>query len=108
MKQYIFSLYWMASTLSTASLIGNTTPKNQAELLFTICAMVITLTFYAYGMITMNQLYPARHSVSLALQALDHASLEPNDLVMHGANQVCEILLLMCSSGRDIKHCHGE
>ena len=49
LKQYIFSMYWMASTLSTASLVGFTTPKNEPELLFTICSMITTLTFYAYG-----------------------------------------------------------
>jgi hypothetical protein len=48
-KQYVFSMYWMASTLSTASLVGLTTPKNEIEILFTIMSMVTTLTFYAYG-----------------------------------------------------------
>lgn len=56
MKQYIFSVYWMASTLSTASLVGFTTPKNEAELLFTILAMLTTLTFYAYGVFCPSQL----------------------------------------------------
>jgi Ion transport protein len=38
-KQYIMSFYWMASTLSTSSLVGQTTPKNQTEIIFTIwCA----------------------------------------------------------------------
>jgi potassium channel len=49
-KQYIFSFYWMASTLSTSSLVGNTTPKNATEVLFTIWSMLTTLTVYAYVM----------------------------------------------------------
>lgn len=47
-KQYIFSCYWAASTLSTASLVGNATPKNMAEIIFTIWSMLTTLTVYAY------------------------------------------------------------
>lgn len=47
-KQYIFSCYWASSTLSTASLVGETTPKNKAEILFTIWSMLTTLTVYAY------------------------------------------------------------
>lgn len=47
-KQYILSCYWAASTLSTAALVGDTTPKNIAELLFTIWSMLTTLTVYAF------------------------------------------------------------
>lgn len=47
-KQYIFSCYWAASTLSTASLVGDATPKNIGEIIFTIWSMLTTLTVYAY------------------------------------------------------------
>lgn len=46
--QYAYSFYWAASTLSTAGMIGYTTPKNQAEVLFTVVCMLITMTVYAY------------------------------------------------------------
>jgi hypothetical protein len=48
LKQYLFSMYWMASTLSTASLVGATTPKSQTEITFTIWSTLTTLTVYAY------------------------------------------------------------
>jgi hypothetical protein len=35
-KQYLFSFYWAASTLSTSSLVGQATPKNETEVLFTL------------------------------------------------------------------------
>jgi hypothetical protein len=39
-KQILFSFYWAASTLSTNSLVGDATPKNAPEILFTIwCAV---------------------------------------------------------------------
>lgn len=47
-KQYILSCYWAASTLSTASLVGDMTPKNMPEVLFTIWSMLTTLTVYAF------------------------------------------------------------
>lgn len=38
-SQYLFSFYWVASTLSASALVGNTTPKNIAEVVFTVaCA----------------------------------------------------------------------
>lgn len=46
--QYSYSFYWAASTLSTAGMIGYTTPKNQAEVLFSVICMLITMTVYAY------------------------------------------------------------
>eukprot|EP00892_Ulva_mutabilis_P004253 jgi/Ulvmu1/219/UM001_0223.1 len=48
LKQYILSCYWAASTLSTAALVGDATPKNIAEMLFTIWSMLTTLTLYAF------------------------------------------------------------
>eukprot|EP00892_Ulva_mutabilis_P004198 jgi/Ulvmu1/214/UM001_0218.1 len=47
-RQYMFSCYWASSTLSTASLVGHATPKNAAEIVFTIWSMLTTLTVYAY------------------------------------------------------------
>lgn len=47
-KQYILSCYWAASTLSTAALVGDATPKNIGELVFTIWSMLTTLTVYAF------------------------------------------------------------
>lgn len=38
-KQYLFSFYWSASTLSASALVGDTTPKNIAEVVVTVgCA----------------------------------------------------------------------
>jgi hypothetical protein len=48
--KYLFSYYWCASTLSTAGRIGEVTPKNTAELIFTIVSMVFTVVFYGYMM----------------------------------------------------------
>jgi hypothetical protein len=48
--QYFFSYYWCASTLSTAGRIGQVTPKNTAELSFTIVSMLFTSVFYGYVM----------------------------------------------------------
>lgn len=48
--QYGYSFYWAASTLSTAGMIGYTTPKNQAEVLFSVICMLITMTVYAYAL----------------------------------------------------------
>jgi hypothetical protein len=48
--QYYFSFYWVASTLSTASRVGFSTPKNTTEIAFTIVCMMTTLTVYAYVM----------------------------------------------------------
>jgi hypothetical protein len=48
--QYFFSYYWCASTLSTAGRIGHVTPKNVAELAFTIVSMVFTSVFYGFVM----------------------------------------------------------
>jgi hypothetical protein len=43
-KQILFSCYWAASTLSTNSLVGNATPKNALEILFTIwCAVRLSV-----------------------------------------------------------------
>jgi Ion transport protein len=50
LTQYCFSFYWVACTLSTASRVGYSTPKNEIEILFTIVCMLTTLTFYAYVM----------------------------------------------------------
>lgn len=47
-KQYIFSCYWAASTLSTASLVGDATPKSMPEVAWSIWSMLTTLTVYAY------------------------------------------------------------
>lgn len=45
-KQYLFSFYWASSALSGASLVGNTTPKNNAELLFAVwCAHALLLPY---------------------------------------------------------------
>jgi hypothetical protein len=41
-KQYLFSFYWAASTLSTSSLVGQATPKNQNEILFTVWCVAST------------------------------------------------------------------
>jgi hypothetical protein len=46
----MFAFYWAASTLSTAGMVGYTTPKNARELVFVIVCMLITLTIYAYVM----------------------------------------------------------
>ena len=48
--QYLFSYYWCASTLTTAGRIGTVTPKNTAELMFTILSMLFTSVFYGYVM----------------------------------------------------------
>lgn len=48
--QYVFTYYWCASTLTTAGRIGQVTPKNFAELLFTIVSMIFTSVFYGYVM----------------------------------------------------------
>ena len=48
-KQYLFSFYWSACTLSTNSLVGNATPKGAPEVWFTIVCMLTTMTFYAFG-----------------------------------------------------------
>jgi hypothetical protein len=50
LSQYYFSFYWVASTLSTASRVGFSTPKNTIEVVFTIVCMMTTLTVYAYVM----------------------------------------------------------
>lgn len=50
-KQYLMSFYWMASTLSTSALVGDTTPKNAIEITWTIWCMLTTLTLYAYVMV---------------------------------------------------------
>jgi hypothetical protein len=49
-KQYVFAFYWAASTLTTAGMVGYTTPKNARELVFVIVCMLVTLTIYAYVM----------------------------------------------------------
>lgn len=49
-KQYLFSFYWSASTLSTNSLVGMATPKNAPEVWFAIVCMLTTMTFYAFVM----------------------------------------------------------
>jgi hypothetical protein len=49
-KQYMFAFYWAASTLTTAGMVGYTTPKNARELVFVILCMLITLTIFAYVM----------------------------------------------------------
>jgi hypothetical protein len=48
--QYFFSYYWCASTLSTAGRVGDATPKNTAEMTFTIVSMIFTALFYSYVM----------------------------------------------------------
>jgi hypothetical protein len=48
LKQYLLAFYWAASTLCTSGLIGFTTPKNEAELAFTLLCMLATLTIFAY------------------------------------------------------------
>ena len=35
-KQYLVAFYWSASTLSCSSLVGDATPKNAVEIVFTI------------------------------------------------------------------------
>lgn len=43
-KQYLVAFYWSASTLSCSSLVGDATPKNAVEILFTIwCALPASL-----------------------------------------------------------------
>jgi hypothetical protein len=49
-RQYLLAYYWCASTLTTAGRIGQVTPKNTSELVFTIVSMTLTLTFYGYVM----------------------------------------------------------
>lgn len=48
LKQYAFTFYWATTTLSTAGLVGYTTPKNEAEIIFVIVSMLCTLTIYTY------------------------------------------------------------
>jgi hypothetical protein len=53
-KQYFFSYYWVACTMSTASRVGVATPKNVEEILFTTLCMLTTLTIYAYVMVRLS------------------------------------------------------
>ena len=46
--QYLISLYWINTVLSTTGLIGAMSPTNEPEVVFTIVTMVINLTVYSY------------------------------------------------------------
>eukprot|EP00854_Cymbomonas_tetramitiformis_P004787 gene4787-5854_t len=47
-EQYMLSIYWITTSLSTSGLIGDMQPKNWAEMLFTCVVMGVQLTFFKY------------------------------------------------------------
>ena len=48
--QYLVSLFWISSVLSTTGLIGSMNPSNTAEVVFTSVTMVLNLTVYSYAL----------------------------------------------------------
>jgi hypothetical protein len=48
LTQYLLSMYWVATTLSTSGLVGDMTPSTWSEVAFTCFAMLVSLTLYAY------------------------------------------------------------
>jgi len=46
--QYLLSFYWITASLTTNGLVGNMTPKNLTEIVFTCIVMLVSLTLFAY------------------------------------------------------------
>ncbi|KAK3251424.1 hypothetical protein CYMTET_39234 [Cymbomonas tetramitiformis] len=47
-QQYLLSVYWITTSLSTSGLIGSMFPKNYVEMLFTCVVMMVQLTLFKY------------------------------------------------------------
>jgi CRP-like cAMP-binding protein len=47
-EKYLFSLYWVATTITVSGQVGTFLPQNTEEILFTICMMILNMTVYRY------------------------------------------------------------
>ena len=47
-EKYLFSLYWVATTITVSGQVGKFLPQNTEEILFTICMMILNMTLYRY------------------------------------------------------------
>jgi len=57
-KQYLLSLYWVSSTVTTTGIIGDMYPKSYSEVLFTMSLLICNMTLFSYviGQVSANVL----------------------------------------------------
>jgi len=48
LEKYIFSMYWVAATITVNGQVGEMIPQNFVELIFTIFLMILNMTLYRW------------------------------------------------------------
>ncbi|KAK9831937.1 hypothetical protein WJX81_001333 [Elliptochloris bilobata] len=68
-EQYLVSVYWCVSTLTTNGQVGAATPQNLAEMAFTAVLMVMTVTIFNYVLGEITNVIMAQDAALVATRA---------------------------------------